>query len=83
MSNNIGYRSLKSTDFFDDTMSVGLDMKMTVYYAGRVTKNSNNYEWKPLPYVDNTSTEGKANSTLRTSGHISFEAPADCPDSKL
>ena len=77
MSNNIGYRSLNSTDFFDDTMSVGLDMKMTVYYAGRVTKNSNNYEWKPLPYVDNTSTEGKANSTLRTSGHISFEAPDD------
>ena len=77
LSNNIAYRSLNSTDFFDDTMSVGLDMKMTVYYAGRVTKNSNNYEWKPLPYVDNTSTEGKANSTLRTSGHISFEAPDD------
>ena len=77
MSNNIGYRSLNDADLFDDALGVGLEMKMTVYYAGKVTKNSNNYEWKPLPFVDNTSTEGKANTTLRTSGHISFEAPDD------
>tara|TARA_R100001463_G_scaffold4373_1_gene16523 strand:- start:1275 stop:4388 length:3114 start_codon:yes stop_codon:yes gene_type:complete len=77
MSNNIGYKSLNDADLFDDALGVDLDMKMTVYYAGRVSKNSSSYEWKPLPYVDNTSTEGKTNSTLRTSGHISFEAPDD------
>jgi len=76
MSNNIGLRTLNG-DLFDDVTSADLQMKMTVYYAGRVSKNSNDYEWKPLPFVDNTSTEGKDSSSLRTSGHISFEAPDD------
>ena len=77
MSNNIGYKTLNDPDLFDNALGIGLEMKMTVYYAGRVSKNSDSYEWKPLPFVDNTSTEGKVNSTLRTSGHISFEAPDD------
>ena len=76
MSNNIGLRTLNG-DLFDDVTSADLQMKLTVYYAGRVSKNSNDYEWKPLPFVDNTSTEGKDSSSLRTSGHISFEAPDD------
>ena len=76
MSNNIGIRSLNG-DIHDDVTAADLQMKMTVYYAGRVTKNSSSYEWKPLPFVDTTTRDGKEASSLNTSGHISFEAPDD------
>ena len=76
MSNNIGLRSLNS-DIYDDATAADLQMKITVYYAGRVSKTSNTYEWKPLPHIDNTTREGKTSSSLNVSGHISFEAPDD------
>ena len=76
MSNNIGIRDLNG-DIHDNLTAADLQMKMTVYYAGRVSKNSSSYEWKPLPFVDNTTREGKESSSLNTSGHISFEAPDD------
>jgi len=76
MSNSIGIRTLNG-DIHDDVTAADLQMKITVYYAGKVTKNSSNYEWKPLPHVDNTTREGKDASSLNTSGHISFEVPDD------
>ena len=63
MSNNIGLRSLNG-DIHDDVTAADLQMKITVYYAGRVSKTSNTYEWKPLPHVDNTTREGKTSSSL-------------------
>ena len=52
-------------------------MKITLYYTGKVSKTSSSFEWKPIPFVDNTTRDGKESSSLNTSGHISFEAPDD------
>ena len=76
MSNNIGIRSLNG-DIYSDVLAADLTMKATVYYAAKVSKNSSNYEWKPLPFVDNTTLQGKESTSFNTSGHISFEAPDD------
>ena len=76
MSNNIGLRSLNS-DIHDDVTAADLQMKITLYYTGKVSKTSSSFEWKPIPFVDNTTRDGKESSSLNTSGHISFEAPDD------
>ena len=67
----------KSEDalYSNDIFSAAL-VNLTAWYTAKATKHGTTYIWKPLSFVDGTATGG-ANSSLRTSGAVSFDMPDD------
>ena len=49
---------------------------LILWYTAKTTKTVTEYKWKPLSFVDGTSTGG-ANTSLRLSGTIAFDMPED------
>jgi len=58
------------------TIYDGVKLKLTAWYTAKATKHGSTVIWKPLSFVDHTATGGE-NSSLRTSGLISFDMPDD------
>ena len=49
---------------------------LILWYTAKTTKTGTEYKWKPLSFVDGTSTGG-ANTSLRFAGTVAFDLPED------
>ena len=75
---NNNYVSINSgaVKYSDDIWPSGTDVNITAWYTALEDKTGSTYIWKPLSFVDGTSTGSFAQS-LRKSGSITFDIPDD------
>jgi hypothetical protein len=53
------------------------EVRIQALYPAKKTRNSSTIVWKPLKIIDRTKLRGKDNSSLYTSGDITFIPPSD------
>ena len=71
------YVTIDTEKFSNDIWPDKTDANIILYYTALEDETGSTYIWKPLPFVDGTSSNNQEGQSLRKSGSITFNMPND------